>query len=110
MVSRKVVTVSADGLVKTIERDSTGGNWFDQREVQTTNGDERTATVWDRNADGSIRSSAVSTTSEDGLSKVSYIDEDGSIDTQISDVTDVDGAGVATRTIETRNEDGKGAG
>lgn len=69
---------------------------------------ERTATDSARNADGSIRAEQISVTSADGLNRATTIDADGDgdTDTSITDVTTVDGAGVATRVIETRNQDG----
>jgi hypothetical protein len=48
-VSRTVTTRSADGASVVIERDSTGGGWFDQREVQVIQADgSRTNTTSDR--------------------------------------------------------------
>jgi hypothetical protein len=36
LVNRTVTTTSVDNKIVTIERDSAGGGWFDQREVRTT--------------------------------------------------------------------------
>ncbi|MDX8348802.1 calcium-binding protein [Cognatiyoonia sp. IB215446] len=69
---------------------------------------DRTATTWDRNADGSVNATSTSVTSADGLTSTTATDADGDgdIDTNISDITVVNGAGEATRTITTTNQDG----
>lgn len=75
--------------------------------VNGTTGD-RTATSWDRNADGSINAISTSITSDDGLQRTTTtdLDGDGDIDVTIADVTTVNGAGEATRTVTTTNQDG----
>ena len=66
----------------------------------------RTATEWDRNADGSVKASTVTTTSASGLdiAVVSDLDGDGDADRVVTDVTTVS-SGVATQTITVRNQD-----
>ncbi len=68
---------------------------------------DRTATSWTRNADGSVSAISTSVTSADGLQTTTKIDADadGDIDTTITDTTTVDTNGVATRTVQTRNQD-----
>ena len=58
LLDAKTTVTSADGKTITISRDSTGGGWFDQREVRVTNADaSRTITLTDLNPDGTtIRS------------------------------------------------------
>ncbi|WP_108814363.1 beta strand repeat-containing protein [Loktanella sp. Alg231-35] len=69
---------------------------------------ERTATSWDRNADGTINAVSTSVTSADGLTRTTTTDTDGDgdIDATTSDITTVDGAGVATRVVIATNQDG----
>lgn len=75
--------------------------------VDATTG-ARTATIWDRNVDGSVNATAASVTSADGLSRTTTtdLDGDGDADTVTSDVTTVDGSGAATRVVTTTNQDG----
>ncbi|MCP4318481.1 MAG: hypothetical protein GY789_21300, partial [Hyphomicrobiales bacterium] len=73
-----VTTVSADGLVETIERDSTGGGWFDQKEVRTTLADgSRTIDIDYLAQDGSVVNGISESVSIDGLNRVEAFDEDG---------------------------------
>ncbi|MDD7911963.1 DUF4214 domain-containing protein, partial [Pseudovibrio exalbescens] len=69
---------------------------------------ERVETAWTRNADGSVQSKSVSTTSKDGLKTVTNrdIDGDGDIDVSITDVTEGGADGISTRTVTARNQDG----
>jgi hypothetical protein len=66
-----IQTISTiDGHSITINRDSTGGGWFDQQEVRTIFGDgHKTVVVTDKNADGSEIHQATTTVSIDGLSR-----------------------------------------
>lgn len=53
LLDRTETVTSANGAQVTIKRDTTGGGWFDEREVQTTNADgSQTQTI-----DGMLRSS-----------------------------------------------------
>ncbi|SER84990.1 hypothetical protein SAMN05421798_1372, partial [Pseudovibrio axinellae] len=76
--------------------------------VSDTSTQDRIASVWTRNADGSINAKTLSTTSADGLHTVMETDSDGDGDTDVSvtDSTAIDAQGAATRTITTRNQDG----
>ncbi|WP_436397730.1 DUF4214 domain-containing protein [Roseobacter sp. S98] len=69
---------------------------------------ERTTLAQSRAADGTVLASSTTLSSEDGLTRstVTDADGDGDTDTAVSDVTVTDGAGVSTRTVETRNQDG----
>jgi trimeric autotransporter adhesin len=61
---------SIDGKSVTINRDSTGGGWFDQSEQRTTFADgSRTFVVTDKNADGSEIRQATTTLSINGLTR-----------------------------------------
>ena len=78
---RLVTTVSADGLSTTIQRDTKGTRSFDQTETDVTllNADgSRVETGSSFNADGSLQSRAVITTSADDLSKTTQYDLTGS--------------------------------
>ncbi|MES0884463.1 DUF4214 domain-containing protein, partial [Roseibium sp. SCP14] len=72
---------------------------------------ERIATNWSRNADGSVNAKSVSTTSADGLTTETKTDLDGSgesdsdFDVTVKDVTTVNGDGSSTRTVTTDNQD-----
>ena len=69
---------------------------------------DRNSVTYARNADGSVNSTAQSTTSEDGLvvSSTTDADGDGDTDVSVSDITVYNGDGSSTRTVETRNQDG----
>ncbi|MEL7106260.1 MAG: calcium-binding protein [Pseudomonadota bacterium] len=107
LVSRKVTTI--DGDVTTIERDSTGGGWFDQVETRT----EQTSGVLDIliqdiSEDGTVISEINESVSATGLTRTEGIDEDGDGDEDASIThTIVLGPGDdRTETTETRNIDG----
>jgi Ca2+-binding RTX toxin-like protein len=67
----------------------------------------RTTTVWDRNADGSVKAKTISFSSADGLNITTTqdADGDGDTDTTVSDVTVLNASNVATQTIITTNQD-----
>jgi Ca2+-binding RTX toxin-like protein len=61
---------SIDGKSITINRDSTGGGWYDQSETRTTFADgHRTVVITDKNADGTEIHQATTTVSIDGLTR-----------------------------------------
>lgn len=104
-----VTTTSASGLVETIERDSTGGGWFDQREVLTTNANgSRTIVVNDLAEDGSVIRSVTETMSIDGLSRTEAIDEDGdgTADATVTHTVTVHANDSRTEVVSTTNRDG----
>ncbi|WP_195822546.1 DUF4214 domain-containing protein [Roseobacter sp. MH60115] len=78
VTSRIVTTTSADGADVTIQRDSTGGGWFDQEEIRTTLPDgSRSIVINDLAEDGSTIRGSSETTSVDGLIRTKGTDEDG---------------------------------
>ncbi|GFE49041.1 hypothetical protein So717_07940 [Roseobacter cerasinus] len=108
VTSRVVTTTSADGGDVTIQRDSTGGGWFDQEEVRTTAPDgSRSIVIKDLDKDGGTIRSSSETTTINGLTRTKGTDEDG--DT-LSDVTVTHsitehGDDSRTEVTETRNQD-----
>ncbi|MBG6163791.1 hypothetical protein IWQ54_003462 [Labrenzia sp. EL_195] len=68
---------------------------------------ERIATSYARNADGSVNTVTTSTTSSDGLTKTvtTDADADGDTDLSVSDVTVLNGDGSSKRTVTTSNQD-----
>ncbi|TAG24526.1 MAG: hypothetical protein EAZ40_06220, partial [Rhodobacterales bacterium] len=77
-VNRIVTTTSADNKVVTVERDSEGGGWFDQREVRTTHADgSRTTVISDLAQDGTVIRGSSETVSVNGLTRSEGVDLDG---------------------------------
>ncbi|MCG7522233.1 DUF4214 domain-containing protein [Ruegeria sp. Ofav3-42] len=109
LVSATKTTTSADGQIVTIERDSTGGGWYDQTEVRTTHADDSmTIVTTDRGSDGNVIRSSTETVSADGLTRTDAIDEDGdgTVELTISHVIVVNADGTRSETIRYLNEDG----
>ncbi len=78
LLDRVVTTTSADGKSVVIDRDSTGGGWFDQHEVRSTAGDgSRTVTISDLAQSGLVIRSVTETMSANGLVRSTGVDEDG---------------------------------
>ena len=78
LTSRTVTTTSADGKVITIQRDSVGGGWFDQREVWTTNADgSRTEVLQELAQNGAVIHGRSETVSANGLQRSEGTDRDG---------------------------------
>ncbi|WP_300013561.1 FG-GAP-like repeat-containing protein [uncultured Roseobacter sp.] len=122
-----VTVTNTDGSVRGMEKTTLGADkvsseiWVDLDQDGVFDGDERvrSVTIDDttqeritldqiRAADGTVLASSTTVSSEDGLTRSSGIDADGDgdVDTAVSDSTVTDGAGVSTRTIEMRNQDG----
>ena len=109
--SMEKVTLGADKVTSETWRDLNQDGTFQSTdlvrsvEVDATT-QERTTTTWVRNADGSASAKTVSVASLDGLTRITEVDADGDgdTDTKTSDVTTVDGNGIATQTVETRNQ------
>ncbi|WP_173006101.1 DUF4214 domain-containing protein [Labrenzia sp. THAF82] len=107
--SRTVTTVSADGLTETIERDTMGGGWFNQREVRTEQADgSLTIEISDLAENGTVIKSRSETVSSDGSVRVDGIDADG--DGQ-ADTVETQGIAVhaddsRTETVAVTNQDG----
>ena len=88
LIDKTVSSVSADGLTRTVQVDSTGavdanGNpIFDLAETDATviNNGVRTETATDKNIDGSMRDQTVTVTSADGLNRTTSIDSAGAVD------------------------------
>ncbi|WP_299893220.1 DUF4214 domain-containing protein [uncultured Ruegeria sp.] len=109
LVSETKTTTSADGNTVTIERDSTGGGWYDQVEVRTTHADDSmTIVTTDIGPDGSVNRSSTETVSADGLTRTDAIDEDGDgvVDLTITHSIVINADGSRSETIEYFNEDG----
>jgi hypothetical protein len=106
---KTVKTTSSNGLTITIERDSTGGDWFDQTEIRTTdatNGNvEIVTTDWAENGTNVIRRST-ETVSSNGLIRTDAIDQngDGTVDLTVKHTIVIDANG-RTETIEHLNND-----
>lgn len=109
LISRTVTTASANGKDVTIERDSTGGGWFDQIETRLEHTDgSLTITVEDRANDGTVIQKTDETVSADGLSRTEHIDRDGDgvTDVTITHAIVVNVDGSRTETTTTLNQDG----
>lgn len=105
---REVTVTSADGLVVTISRDSTGGGWFDEREVRTTNGDGSRTLEFDQLAeDGSVIASSLQTISIDGLTREidKDLDGDGDTDLTTTHAVTLGSGGERTDAVTVRNGD-----
>ncbi|EEE35189.1 hemolysin-type calcium-binding protein [Rhodobacteraceae bacterium KLH11] len=109
LLSETKTTTSADGNTVTIERDSTGGGWYDQTEVRTTHTDDSmTIVTTDRDPNGGVIRSSTETVSADGLTRTDAIDEDGDglVDLTITHSIVINGDGSRSETIEHFNQDG----
>ncbi|KIC42768.1 hypothetical protein RA27_05345 [Ruegeria sp. ANG-R] len=109
LLSETRTTTSADGNTVTIERDSTGGGWYDQTEVRTTHGDDSmTIVTTDRDPNGGVIRSSTETVSADGLTRADAIDEDGDglVDLTITHTIVINADGSRSETIEHFNQDG----
>jgi len=107
--SRLVKTSSADGRTQTVERDLDGDGAADvvqSTAVTATSGGSTSSSI-ERNRDTSLRSSAVSTISADGLvrSSESDVNGDGIVDVRSTDTTAVNADGSRTQTVTVRNAD-----
>jgi Ca2+-binding RTX toxin-like protein len=106
---RTVTTTSANGQTVTIARDTDGNGQADQSELRVTNANgSKTITVTDLHADGSVKARTVSTTSQDGLTKLVQVDSTGAgvFDQTQSSVTVVAGDGSRTETIQDLTQNG----
>jgi hypothetical protein len=109
LVNRTVTTTSADGKVITIERDSVGGGWFDQREVWTTNADgSRTEVLSELAQNGTVIQSRSETVSANGLVRTEGTDQDGNGAAETVESHSIVVAGNLSRTevMEIRNGNG----
>jgi len=104
-------TSNGDAVVKvvTINRDSTGGGWFDQTEVRTTYQDDSfSIATTDRAPNGDPIRTSVEAVSSDGLIRTDEIDEngDGTPDLKIEHTITVAADGTRIETITRANADG----
>ena len=109
LLNQTVTSTSADGSVMTIERDSTGGGWFDQTEVRTTAVDGSMVIVTtDVGQDGTTIRSVTEDMSIDGLTRTEAIDTDGDglADVTTSHVIVVNADGSRSETVTSYNQDG----
>ncbi|MEM5585968.1 calcium-binding protein [Roseibium sp. AS2] len=98
LTSREVTTKSADHKVEIIERDSTGGGWFDQRETRTEAADgSLTIVISDLAKDGTVIMGRSESVSSDGSSRVDGLDADG------DEAADT----IETHTVETHADDSR---
>lgn len=111
LVEKMVTTTSDDGLVKTTQYDEDGDTTYDLTTTDATvlNADgSTTRTVSKENADTSLRSETVTTTSDDGFSTTvaSDVDGSGSFDTTTIRSTVLNADGGQTTTLEIKNANG----
>jgi Ca2+-binding RTX toxin-like protein len=109
LLNRVVTTTSADGALVSIDRDSTGGGWFDQQDVRTTLADgSRTTLISDLGQDGTVIRSSSEAISIDGLTRSEAIDMDGdgTVDVTVTYVITVNGDGSRSEVVTTLNGDG----
>ncbi|EBA12653.1 calcium-binding protein [Roseobacter sp. CCS2] len=109
LLNQTVTTTSADGNTVTIERDSTGGGWFDQIEVRTTATDgSMTIVTTDVGKDGTTIRSVDEAVSADGLTRTEAIDNDGDgiADITMTHVIVVNADGSRAETTTVTNPDG----
>lgn len=110
-VLRKIETTSsADGLTEIVRTDSTGSGTYELVETESTvvagNG-TRTKTTEARSANNTLISKEVETTSADGRTKTTQIDDNGNgqFETRIESVVTTDVAGATVTTVTTYNAD-----
>ncbi len=109
LLNQTVTTTSADGNTVTIDRDSTGGGWFDQTEVRTTAADGSLMIVTtDMGQDGTVIISVTEDVSADGLTRTEAIDSDGdgAADVTMIHAIVVNPDGSRSETVTVLNQDG----
>ncbi|MEM6473786.1 MAG: hemolysin, partial [Planctomycetota bacterium] len=102
-------TKSPDGANVLIERDTTGGGWFDQVESREEQPDGSWLNTMSYLAhDGSLQRKVTETVSADGLTRVEEIDEDGdgNLNFSVNHTIVVNGDGSRAETTTTTNNDG----
>lgn len=108
IINRTITTTSADKRTLTIQRDSTGGNWYDQLEVQVKSADgSQTNTIFNLARDGSVISSSTETVTAGGLVRTESLDlnGDGLIDSRTTDAFAQQGT-ERVNTVSVENRDG----
>ncbi|MDU6669636.1 MAG: hypothetical protein E6501_13625, partial [Bradyrhizobium sp.] len=109
LMSRSVITTSADRLSVLAVIDATGSGTASQTQSTLIKADGSTVkTVTDLNANGSVRDRSVTTTSANGLSVTTQTDSngDGQFDQTRTDVTVLNADGSRTETVTDLNADG----
>ncbi|WP_269586171.1 DUF4214 domain-containing protein [Roseibium sp. Sym1] len=91
-----------------ISRDSTGGNWFDQRETRSFSNGSLTVLVENLAQDGSVITSRSETVSADGSTRIDGLDADGdgAADTIETHQVDKHADDSRTETVTVSNQDG----
>ena len=99
LLDRTVITTSADNKVVTIDRDTTGGGWTDQREVHTMlAGGNRTVVISELAQNGAVIRSSSETLSVNGLTRAEGVDADGNATTDLTTTHAITVAGNNSRT------------
>ncbi|WP_422376203.1 DUF4214 domain-containing protein [Roseibium sp.] len=109
--SQTIEEVGADNRSKVITRDLDGDGLIDQREIldiTVTPSGGSTSRLEIRNGDGSLKSSSVTVTSDDALTKTTSLDRDGDGDVDLTtvDATTVNADGSRERIVTETNGDG----
>jgi len=106
LLTSTATTTSVNGLVITIDRDTSGGGWTSEQETRTTDAVTGALTVEVKNLseDGSVINTVSETFSADGLTRVESvdIDGDGDYDTFLTHeiVENLDGSRTETTTVQ----------
>ena len=99
LLDRTVTTTSADNKVVTIDRDTTGGGWTDEREVRTTlAGGNRTVVISELAQNGAVIRSSSETLSANGQTRAQGVDADGNATTDLTTTHVITVAGNNSRT------------
>lgn len=104
LISQKKETVSADGLIKTIQSDIDGDGTYDAAVAETTvlnsDGSRKTTTQW-RTGNGALTASTETNVSRSGLATTTSTDfnGDGVVDASSADATTLNADGSKTRSI-----------
>jgi hypothetical protein len=105
--NKTVTTTSADGKQVTIQRDTSGGGWFDQVETRSKTADNSHTNITSNYAkDGTtLLSKSNESINTTGATRVEQIDADGvgAYETQITETVTTDVDGKRTTTIITNN-------
>lgn len=109
LLNQTVIVTSADLKTVTTTLDQDGDGQFDQSQVFVTNPDGSTSTVVKEFAvDGTLLEQIATTSSADGLTKITQYDETGSgaFNLEVTESTVVNGDGSRTKTATQRSLDG----
>jgi hypothetical protein len=107
---RTVTVTSADNKVITINRDTNGGGWFDEREVRTTHADgSRTQVISELAQNGTVIRSTSETMSVNGLARSEGVDADGNGTTDLTTAHVIAVAGDNSRTEVVTEINGDGS-